>query len=391
LTAIATETRSKSPLIVASGGLVALAAALGVGRFVYTPILPVFAAALHLTKGEAGLIASANFVGYLVGAIWASIPFFGHARRTWLMAGLATNALALLAMTGTTNLTLFMLIRLVAGIASGFVMVCGSALVMERLTSAGRGSLWSVYFIGPGAGIACSAVLVAVLIQLQVDWIGLWLANGLIACVALAFVAWAIPGDKRQAVRTTVSSTPTKLSRQIILLTAAYGLVGFGYVITSTFIVALVRETPSIAGFEPYVWVLVGLAAIPSAAFWAYWVARIGAMRAFAIAAVTEAIGVAASVLSPTVLGIALAAILLGGTFIGLTSMGLVAVQGMMAENKQRGIGILTAAFGIGQIVGPLLAGFMRDLTGSFTEVTYIAAGSLIVSAVLALAAERPA
>jgi cyanate permease len=104
---------------------------------------------------------------------------------------------------------------------------------------------------------------------------------------------------------------------------------------------------------------------------------------------VIEAIGVAASVIWPTAFGIALSALLLGGTFIGLTAMGLVAVRTMMPGDPRRGIGILTAVFGIGQIIGPVVAGFLHDLTGSFTEATYIASASLIVSAGLALAADR--
>jgi MFS family permease len=57
-----------------TGGLIAIAAAVGIGRFIYTPILPPMAEGLHLTKGEAGLIASANFLGYLAGALAAASP-----------------------------------------------------------------------------------------------------------------------------------------------------------------------------------------------------------------------------------------------------------------------------------------------------------------------------
>ena len=66
--------RSVNPWLLATGGLFAIAAAIGIGRFIYTPILPPMAEGLHLTKGEAGLIASANFVGYLAGALAAASP-----------------------------------------------------------------------------------------------------------------------------------------------------------------------------------------------------------------------------------------------------------------------------------------------------------------------------
>ncbi len=378
-----------APLRIALGGMLALATALGIGRFVYTPILPAMAASLHMTKSEAGLIASANFVGYLVGAMVATAPRFGAARRFWLLTGLVANAFALLAMSFNLGITSFAIIRFIAGLASGFVMVFGSALVMERLAASGRSSLSSVYFMGPGSGITLSAALVALLTVSGVAWTGLWLANGLVASLAVFIVAWSLPPDEGGSAKIEAAGASAPITRAIVILTAAYGLVGFGYVITSTFIVALVRETASIARFEPFVWIIVGLSALPSAAFWAFWAKRYGAMRAFAIAAIAEALGVAASVVWPTIPGIVIAAILLGGTFVGLTALGLVAVRTMMPGDPRRGIGILTISFGVGQIVGPIFAGLLHDLTGSFTEASYVAAGGLVVSAILALLVER--
>src|SRR5205814_9107921 len=91
------EAMNKTPLVLAFGGLLALAAAIGVGRFVYTPILPPMVEALQLTKAQAGLIASANFVGYLAGALLAALSLPGS-RRAWLLGALALNAICLAAM-----------------------------------------------------------------------------------------------------------------------------------------------------------------------------------------------------------------------------------------------------------------------------------------------------
>src|ERR1044071_8669998 len=99
---------NKSPLTLAFGGLLAMAAGIGIGRFVYTPILPPMVEALSLSKAEAGLIASANFVGYLAGALLAAVRLPGS-RRTWLLMGLALNAVCLAAMAMTTSLPLFLL------------------------------------------------------------------------------------------------------------------------------------------------------------------------------------------------------------------------------------------------------------------------------------------
>src|SRR4051812_32279086 len=108
---------NKSPLWLAVGGLLAMAAGIGIGRFVYTPILPPMVEALHLTKSEAGLIASANFVGYFAGALLAAVRLPGS-RRVWLIGALVMNAVALAAMAGGSSLALFLLLRFVAGFVS---------------------------------------------------------------------------------------------------------------------------------------------------------------------------------------------------------------------------------------------------------------------------------
>src|ERR1700682_1459331 len=97
----------KDPMLVAIGGLLAMAAGVGVGRFVYTPILPPMVEALSLSKSQAGLIASANFVGYLAGALLAALRLPGS-RRAWLLGSLAANTFCLAAMGLTTLMPVFL-------------------------------------------------------------------------------------------------------------------------------------------------------------------------------------------------------------------------------------------------------------------------------------------
>ena len=364
-------TMNKSPLAIAIGGLLAMAAGIGVGRFVYTPILPPMVEALHLSKSEAGLIASANFVGYLAGAIVATLPLPGS-RRTWLLGALALNAAGLAAMGLTNSLTLFLVLRLAAGFASAFALIFSSALVLDRLaTQAGRTGLSAVHFAGVGTGIVASAALVVTL----VDWRTMWFASAALATVASLAVAALIPAEQRAQQRTKV------LGNASWPLITAYGLFGFGYVITATFIVAQVRGSREIAALEPYIWVLVGVGAAPSVALWGAIARRWGILNGFAVAAVVEAVGIAASVLweSPaTVIG---TAVLLGATFMGLTALGLMAAAGRIA--------MMTAAFGVGQIIGPIVAGYLFDLTGSLRAPTLAASAALLVACALALLSGR--
>ena len=361
---------NKSPLTLAVGGLLAMAAGIGVGRFVYTPILPPMVEALHLSKSAAGLIASANFVGYLAGALLATMPLPGS-RRTWLLGALAVNAVGLAAMGLTSSLTLFLLLRLIAGIASAFALIFASALVLERLAQVGRSGLSAVHFAGVGTGIVASAALVATLS----DWRAMWFASAALAVVAGLAVGVLIPADQQASKRAKVEgNAPWPLI-------TAYGLFGFGYIITATFIVAQVRGSRELAQLEPYIWVLVGVGAAPSVALWGALARRWGIVNGFAIAAFMEALGVAASVLWESPFTVIAAAIVLGATFMGLTALGLMAAAGRIA--------MMTAAFGVGQIIGPIVAGTLFDLTGSLTLPTLAAAAALLVACVLALFSER--
>jgi predicted MFS family arabinose efflux permease len=366
---------NKTPFALALGGLLALAAAIGIGRFVYTPILPPMVEALQLTKAQAGLIASANFVGYLAGALVAALSLPGS-RRAWLMGSLAVNALCLGAMGVTTALPLFLLLRLVAGIASAFALIFSSALVLDRLASAGRGGLSAVHFAGVGSGIAVSAALVAILVRDGAAWSTLWFASAVLAAIAGLAVLWMVPPEPSVA----PAAAPTaraKVSADFAALVVAYGLFGFGYIITATFIVAQVRGSRELANLEPYIWVLVGLGAAPSVALWGAIARRWGILNGFAVAAVVEALGIAASVLWESPVTVIAAAILLGATFMGLTALGLMAAAGRIA--------MMTAAFGVGQIIGPVVAGYLFDLTGSLSLPTLAAAAALLLACVLAL------
>lgn len=377
---------NKRPVLVAIGGLLAMAAGLGIGRFVYTPILPPMVEALQLTKGQAGLIASANFIGYLAGALVAAMQLPGS-RRAWLLSSLAVTAICLVGMGMATTMPLFIGLRLVAGAASAFVLIFSSALVLDRLAAAGRGSLSSVHFAGVGAGIAASAILVALLLHTGVSWRVLWFASATLALVAMLAVAALIQLDEAvPSAQQTVGAARASPGFPALIL--AYGLFGFGYVITATFIVDMVRASPMIGHLEPYVWVLVGLSAVPSVGLWTLLGGRVGILRAYAVANVIEAIGVAASALWTTPAGIIVAAIFLGGTFVGLTALGLVAARDGSGGDPRRRIALMTVSFSFGQILGPVFAGYVYDATGSLLVPSLAAASGLMLAAILSLVAD---
>jgi predicted MFS family arabinose efflux permease len=376
----------RKPLLLAIGGLLAIAAGIGVGRFVYTPILPPMVEALSLTKAEAGLIASANFIGYLAGALLATVRLPGT-RRAWLLGSLAVTATCLAGMGTTTTMVSFIVLRLVAGAASAFALIFGSALVLDRLAVAGRGSLSAVHFAGVGSGIAASAALVAILMNRGAAWSTLWFASAALALAASLAVAWLVPPDPAAAGNSAVTTKAT-FTAEFIALAAAYGLFGFGYIITATFIVDMVRGTTAIAHLEPYIWVLFGLSAMPSVALWTGLGRRWGVLRVFALASLVEAAGVAASALWLHTTGVIVAAIFVGGTFMGLTALGLIGARESGSGDPRGRIALVTVSFSFGQILGPAFAGYVHDATGSLAMPSLVAVAALVLAALLSIVAD---
>jgi predicted MFS family arabinose efflux permease len=376
------ESLEERPWSLAVGGLIALAVAMGMGRFVYTPILPFMAESLPLTKAEAGLIASANYLGYLLGALVAATSWIRGSRRFWFMAGLVASAATTLLTAAPSSVLLLSAVRLLGGIASAFVLVFASSLVLERLAAAGQSRLAAVHFGGVGIGIALSAALVALLAAAGHGWRAQWIGTGCAALLAIPAVAALVPPD-RGAAGPAVRSAPVTVTGRLLALVTAYGLFGFGYVITATFLIAIVRGSPEIRHLESAAWILVGLAGLPSVALWSALGRRLGVFTAFALACLVEAVGVLASVLTASIAGLAVAATFLGGTFVGITALGLFGARTLSASDPRRVLALMTVAFGLGQIVGPIFAGAVVDRTGSFLLPSLCAAAALAVAAVL--------
>ena len=366
----------------AAAGMLTMATALGIDRFVYTPILPVMAEATGLSAAHTGLIASANFLGYLVGALAAAKTDLPGSRRIWLVGTLAVSALATGAMGLISSLPEFLLVRFAGGAAGAFAIVVAISLVVERLARERRSSLLAIHFGGVGVGIALSAVMISAGLGIGNDWRLLWMAASAVSVSFTLMVAGLMSREPagRTAVTPHLAST---LRPGFSSLIVANVLSAFGYVTTATFLVAIVRQSPELRPLESWVWVLFGLATAPSVAVWTWIGSYVGTARALSLAYLVEAAGVALSVLSLVETGMIIATIFVGATFIANTALGMTAARALSDGDARRPVALMTAAFGVGQIAGPTFAGVLHDLLGSFLVPSVIAAAGLIVGAVL--------
>lgn len=363
--------------------MIAMAVAMGIGRFVYTPILPGMMDGLGLTASDAGLIASANYAGYLAGAILAA-GNWGQGREHFVaMAGLAATAVLSAAMGIFGGLPAFLAIRFMAGVASAFVMVFLSTIVFFRLAQAGRGDLQAWHFGGVGFGIAVSSVMTGALFLAGAQWQAGWLWSGALAGVGFLVVLALVDRGPALAQR-PAAEPPMPKNPAMMRIVAAYGLFGFGYIVTATFLIAIVRQGEAGRLFESAVWLATGLAGLPSVWLWNKAARRFGLNAVFAAGCVVEAIGVAASVGLGGYAGPLVGGVLLGGTFIAVTAVGLQLGREMAEGAPRRVLALMTAAFGVGQIIGPVVAGVVADRTGSFVAPSLMAAAALLAAAWIA-------
>lgn len=381
-----------APLRFAVAGMIGMAVAMGIGRFVYTPILPGMMEELGLSASDAGLIASANYLGYLVGALLAAGGWAHGKERLAVMAGLGATAVLTALMGMTEAMAPFLVIRFFGGVASAFVMVFLTSIVFSHLAAAQRNDLQAMHFGGVGFGIAVSAGLMALLVIDRAGWTAGWFwSAGLAACGFLAVALMIDEGPAGGGNGSVEREPKLPKNRSLAKIIVAYGLFGFGYVITATFLITIVRQHGGGRVFETMVWLVTGLTGAPSIWLWNSVGARIGLYAAYAVACLVEAVGVAASVSLGGNAGPLLGGFLLGLTFMAATALGLQAGRRLAPRSPRRLFALMTAAFGVGQILGPIVAGFLAQWSGSFFVPSIAAAAVLVASAGLVWSARKPA
>lgn len=363
-----------------------MAVAMGFGRFSYTPILPGMMAGLGLSPADAGIIASANFIGYLAGAVAAGYGWAAGRERLISLSALVATAILLLAMGLTTSLTAFSVIRFLAGVASAFTMIFTSAIVLSRGLAAGSPHVQSTHFGGVGLGIAVSSVMVFLLpaqgFGTVVGWQAAWFGGAAIAFAGTAVVAMLLPrGPATGAV--SAKEKPLVWSRPLVVITLTYGLFGFGYVITATFLVAMARQGATDHTVEFLAWLITGLSSAVSVFLWRHAVPRLGIVGVYLAGLLVEAIGLVLVVTVPSPAAPLIGGLMLGATFIMVTAYGLQIGRALAPESPRKALAFMTAAFGVGQIIGPLLAGWLAQGSGSFAVPTLLAAGVLLFCAAL--------
>jgi MFS family permease len=367
--------------------MLALAVAMGIGRFAFTPLLPLMMRDGQLDAAGGAEWAAANYLGYLLGAL--------SAPRLAQQAGRGIRGALLAIATATALATAFpppwagALLRLAAGVGSAWVLVLASSTCLAALARRGQAQLGGWIYAGVGLGISAAAALAWVAGSAPAN--RLWQALGLLALAGTALVARHLPdADRSPAGAASTQGTPSQPAGQSPTQAAArpdtrawtaandpaasgrtagasptaramapwvlcYGLAGFGYIVPATFLPAMARaqiDDPRLFGA---VWPVFGLAAALSVALVVRVLPAVRRERIWAGAQAVLALGALTPVLDPRLPALAFSALCVGGTFMVITMAGLQFARQQAPAQATTLIARMTAAFALGQISGPLL------------------------------------
>nr|WP_232624064.1 YbfB/YjiJ family MFS transporter [Mammaliicoccus sciuri] len=375
-------------------GMLSLFIVMAIGRFSYTPILPFMQKATHLTNENAGLLATVNYLGYLIGAM---IPTFLiiKSKVVDLKIYLLINIISVLLMGVTRGFLVWNILRFIAGITSGTVFVLASNVVLESLNKGGKSHLSGFLYSGVGIGIFTSSIF----IQIYTDyntWASTWIILG-IASLMLGFIVIFFMKEIKEPVNLEqktihINDQNSALYTKwfMVCFSIAYLLEGAGYIVTGTFLVAIVESIPDLKEYAALSWMFVGMAAIPSCVLWSILGNKIGFIKAIYLAFILQIIGVILPVFSHNIISLIISSCLFGGTFLGLTTLFMSRGQLMSAVSGRNLVALLTFIYSLGQVVAPYFAGILIGSSNNYNGALIFASSLLILALVAIFMSIRP-
>ncbi|MDE1172254.1 MAG: YbfB/YjiJ family MFS transporter [Parvibaculaceae bacterium] len=385
--------RPASPLAIALVGTIALAVAMGIGRFAFTPLLPMMLHDGTLDLHFGSWLATANYAGYLIGAMLCmALP--RHLPGTILIkGGLAATIVLTLGMVLPVPL-LWPALRFLAGMASAMVFVFTSGWCLAQFARLGMPARGAVIFTGPGIGIALSGLAASAMVAAHWTATSGWLVFGLLSALlsALVWTGLSEPDAPPPVSSPAPAGTPAPLattgsSLEMGIFTVAYGLAGFGYIITATFLPVIAREALPDSLWLDLFWPILGLGVVAGALLSTLVPARIDPRLVLTGCYLFQAVGVVLGLLLPSLTGFIAGSVLMGLPFTAITFFAMQEVRRLRPYHAARFMGLLTAFYGLGQIAGPPLAAFLLAHSASrgtgFALSLGIASATLVTGAAL--------
>jgi len=376
--------------LVLVSGIFGLVLTMGVARFAYTPMLAYMQPQTGMGDALAGWLAGWNYLGYLSGVLLVTrlrdLMLKDRLYRIGLALAVVTTAMMALA----ESPLLWGVSRYLAGLSTAAGLMLGSGLILNWLIRHGHRNELGVHFSGLGLGIVFGGLLVELAAPLT-DWRGQWwlltLVGALLMVPAWRWLPRPNQGTPLAAHHLDGSGEPPPW--WLWLLQAAYLCAGFGYAINATFTVLITEQQPALVGQGGLMWLLVGVAAAPAPVLWDRVARRLGYLRALQAAYLLQILGIALPVLSGSLVAAVASSVLFGLTFIGIVSLVLTMVGVRYPAHPAQIMARLTLGYGVAQIVAPVVAGELSELTGTFNGSLLMVATIMALGLLCLLAMER--
>jgi MFS family permease len=396
--------------IVLAMGTLAIYGALGLARFGYTALLPSMQAGLAMDNTQAGLLATANLVGYLaLSAVGGALAAHYGPRRVASL-GLLLAGLGMLGTGTAQSFAAAILWRALTGIGSGAANISVLGMVGAWFAARRRGFASGIAVAGSSIGLITVGPLVPAILAArgEAGWRLCWFIFGaltLVLALASSLVLRNHPAELGlQPVGATAADPPPAPQTEPLRWGRIYraapvwrlGLVyvafGFSYIIYMTFfnkrLIAEGGYTPQAAGS---LFMLMGWFSLACGLLWGTLSDRIGRKRALVIVYLIHAVSFALFALWPAQAGFTISAILFGLSAWSIPAIMAAACGDVLGPRlAPAALGFITLFFGIGQALGPVVAGAIADAAGSFCG-PYLLAASVALLGAIGASLLRPA
>jgi len=340
------------PIKVMFAGLFSLILTMGIARFAYTPMLPVMLDQTYLDDSLGGWLATINYMGYMTGVLTAASISDLKLKDTLYRISLIIAVISTIGMGVIDNYILWSIMRFIAGFSTAGGLLIGSGLILNWMIRNGHKTELGLHFGGVGIGVAVTAIFAMYMsgdltASEAFTWQQQWQVFAIIAAL-LAIPAWRwLPRPNTSNLTEAGEAMVDKPPRRhwMMILYASYFCAGVGFVISATFLVAIVEQ--QLEGKGSLVWLVAGLAA--------------------ALTYLINIIGIIIPAFSQSLTGMLISGFFFGATFIGIVSLMLTMVGKFYPTKPAKPMGRLTLSYGVAQIIAPAICGIVAETTGSYT------------------------
>ncbi|ASQ49627.1 TPA: YbfB/YjiJ family MFS transporter [Staphylococcus pseudintermedius] len=374
-------------------GMIALFIVIALGRFAYTPILPFMQLDTGLDNKSVGLLATFNYLGYLIGAM---LPIFYIMKNKVfdLKCYLLLNVATMLLFGVTDHFVIWSLLRLLNGISSGAVFVLASNIVLEALHLARREGIAGLLYSAVGLGLFSSSLFIFLYTDVT-HWRETWIWLGSAAFILTLIIIICLRENptlpEPASHKAHGPENVIRYSKKFYIPFAiAYFCEGAGYIITGTFLVAIVKTMPTLSEYAALSWMFVGLGAIPATVLWSMIGQRIGICLSVILAFLLQIVAVLMPIFTVNAFAIALSSMIFGATFLGLTTLFMSKSHQITFETKGNNlVAVMTLIYSVGQMIAPYISGILIERTHSYNDALIFATAILVVGILSSLYSKR--